>query len=169
MAAACPLQKAGLYVSVTGARPDSIAVLYAISGPGRWTGVAPGEYLRAIAPGWARSSRTSGPWQGGAGRPEMARGARSGRDCDFQGSRVRRLLGSPQKSALRHSCGHVFRATGAKSAPGLPARRSRHRRDGDDFGGDDRGHSVLPRSSSNSLSLRMITTSWYPPSIKAGP
>ena len=25
------------------------------------------------------------------------------------------LLGSPQKSALRRSCGHVFRATGAKS------------------------------------------------------
>ncbi len=73
MAAACPLQKAGLYASVTGARPDSIAVLYAISGLGRWTGVAPGEYLRAIAPGWARSSRTSGPRQGGAGLSELAR------------------------------------------------------------------------------------------------
>ena len=41
MAAACPLQKAGLYASVTGAGPDSIAVLHPISGPGRWTCVAP--------------------------------------------------------------------------------------------------------------------------------
>ena len=60
----------------------------------------------------------------------------------------------PEKPALPRSCGHVFRATGAKSAPGLPARRSWHRRDGDGFGSGDRGHSVLPRSSRSSLSLR---------------
>ena len=139
MVAAWPGQKAGLYASVTGARPDSTAVLHGISELSRWTGVAPSGN-RWPSKKSARGHRVA--WR----RERPSRGPGTGWNAI---SKTDRYHPWGHEALKRHPL--VFRAIGSER----PDRRFRHRHAGGGFEGDDRDYSVPPRSSSSALSLRI--------------